>query len=618
VTNGTDTWQYVYDALGNRISTTDNGVTTNYVVDPIGLGNVVGEYDAAGNLTARYNYGFGLLSRTDALGNAAYYTFDAIGSTQQLITAAGAIANSYVYTPFGTTLKNTEPFPNLFQYVGEYGVMNEAHGLEWMRARSYDARHGTFTTPDPIGLLGGDSNHYRYVFNSPTALTDPQGMDCGHLGWSPRGFWLHLYWVHGGYRYEFGPAGGPRPFGPGEHTRTKVGDRTAKPEVLGEDQYDFTAGHGLNCWVVAFWWGFYFCGWGNGPPPAPLPPQEPLNPGGTDISASGDPNQKIGPAGYGSAGFILPDGTFAYRIDFENEATATAPAQQVVITDQLDSNLDWSSFRLTEIGFGDQLIAVPANTQYFETTVSITYNAVSFEVQITAGIDPATGKLQANFYSIDTATGLPPAVNIGFLPPENGTGRGMGYVSYTVNPKADLPDGTEIRNIALISFDGQPAIATNQVDPHDPSQGTDPTKECLNTILSDIQAGNTTSVRGITREINGDILPGVSISIDGIGPVVSDQDGYYEIMATATGNYTVVAHRDGFRDRTQTLSIAGLGPGYAVTCNFQGQSGLIPCAPDIWYALDCVNLWLYPPNPDTGLDIWTALDVINAWLYPVQ
>jgi hypothetical protein len=108
------------------------------------------------------------------------------------------------------------------------------------------------------------------------------------------------------------------------------------------------------------------------------------------------------------------------------------------------------------------------------------------------------------------------------------------------------------------------------------------------------------------------------MTIDGTGPVLSDQDGHYEIMATATGNHTIVAHKDGFRDRTQTISISGLGSGYAVTCNFQGMHGLIPKAPDIWYALDCVNLWLYPPNQDTGLDIWTALDVINAWLYPVQ
>jgi len=103
-----------------------------------------------------------------------------------------------------------------------------------------------------------------------------------------------------------------------------------------------------------------------------------------------------------------------------------------------------------------------------------------------------------------------------------------------------------------------------------------------------------------------------------MAPVVSDQNGQFQIMAAATGNHTVVAHKDGFRDRTQTFSIAGLGQSYAVTCNFQGQYGLIPNAPDMTYALDCVNLWLYPPNPDIGLDMQTASDVINAWLYPVQ
>jgi len=127
-----------------------------------------------------------------------------------------------------------------------------------------------------------------------------------------------------------------------------------------------------------------------------------------------------------------------------------------------------------------------------------------------------------------------------------------------------------------------------------------------------------TPVTGITRDVNGDILSGVSITLDGIGPVVSDQDGYYEIMATATGDYTVTAHKDGFRDRTRAINIAGLGEAYAITCNFQGNYGLIPNAPDMWYALDCVNRWLYPPNPDIGLTMWTALDVVNAWLYPVQ
>ena len=112
----------------------------------------------------------------------------------------------------------------------------------------------------------------------------------------------------------------------------------------------------------------------------------------------------------------------------------------------------------------------------------MTYNGQTFDVEIELSFDSATGQVRAVFQSIDPATRLPPDVLTGFLPPEDGTGRGKGYFSYTVQPKAGLPTGTEIRNVALIRFDGQTIIATNQVDPHDPSQGTDPAKEALNTI----------------------------------------------------------------------------------------------------------------------------------------
>jgi len=100
--------------------------------------------------------------------------------------------------------------------------------------------------------------------------------------------------------------------------------------------------------------------------------------------------------------------------------------------------------------------------------------------------------------------------------------------------------------------------------------------------------------------------------------VVSDQNGYYEVLATSTGSHTLVAHKDGFRDRTQPINVAGLGEAYALTCNFQGNSGLIPNAPTMQYALLCINRWLYPPNPDIGLIMQTVLAVINAWLYPIQ
>src|SRR5262249_37285323 len=70
----------------------------------------------------------------------------------------------------------------------------------------------------------------------------------------------------------------------------------------------------------------------------------------------------------------------------------------------------------------------------------------------------------------------------GFLPPENGTGRGKGYFTYLVQPKAGLPTGTQIRNVAAVVFDANAPITTDQKDDHDPSKGVDPAKQDLITI----------------------------------------------------------------------------------------------------------------------------------------
>ena len=112
----------------------------------------------------------------------------------------------------------------------------------------------------------------------------------------------------------------------------------------------------------------------------------------------------------------------------------------------------------------------------------MTFNGQTFDVQIEAGIRLQTGEVFTTFQSIDPNTQLPPDILTGFLPPENQTGRGIGHVSYTIRPKSNLPTGTQIRNVALITFDSNPAISTDQVDPHEPTKGIDPAKQALNTL----------------------------------------------------------------------------------------------------------------------------------------
>ena len=262
--------------------------------------------------------------------------------------------------------------------------------------------------------------------------------------------------------------------------------------------------------------GFYQCP-DEPPPPPPGGPPGGGGPGGggagggSGAATSQDPNEKFAVSGFGPENWIRGDALIPYRINFENLGLssrdadgnpyteyATAPAQRVTITDQLEADLDWSTLRLTEMGFGDTLVSIPAESTYFSDTVSMTYNGKTFNVELEAGINVATGRVFATFQSIDPNTSLPPDVLTGFLPPEDGTGCGMGHLAYTISLRADLASGTEIRNVALISFDGQTLIATNQIDPHDASAGTDPIKEALTTIDSGAPTSQVTDLPGVS------------------------------------------------------------------------------------------------------------------------
>jgi RHS repeat-associated protein len=169
------TWDYEYDALGNRTASIYNGVRTEYLIDPTGLGNVLAEYDSDGNLIARYIHGLGLETRLDASNSTHYYDFDALGSTTGLTDATGDYLNTYRYLPFGEELAKTETIDNPFEYVGQWGVMDEANDLDFIRARFYSPVEGRFLNADPIGQAGG-INVYQYTTNDPINTLDLSGL----------------------------------------------------------------------------------------------------------------------------------------------------------------------------------------------------------------------------------------------------------------------------------------------------------------------------------------------------------------------------------------------------------------------------------------------------------
>ncbi|MDD3643755.1 MAG: CARDB domain-containing protein, partial [Candidatus Krumholzibacteria bacterium] len=174
-----------------------------------------------------------------------------------------------------------------------------------------------------------------------------------------------------------------------------------------------------------------------------------------------DPNEKFGPTAEGAENFVNQWQDLPYTIYFENVPTASAAAQNVLITDQLDDDLDWRKFRLGEIAFGDVTVQVPENFSYYHTAVTL---ESGYLLEIDAGLNGATGLVHWSFSTVDPATGLPPLdPGAGFLPPNDSTRAGEGHVRFTIRADGESPNGTEISNKALIVFDDNDPIETRTV-----------------------------------------------------------------------------------------------------------------------------------------------------------
>ncbi len=174
---GDFTAAYEYDGLGNRRKATRNGTTTKYVLDILGMSQILMETDNSNNVQNYYVYGLGLISRIKPDNTTRYYHGDFRGSVVAMTDANGAVTHKYQYDEFGTVLQKTEPDENRFRYVGTAGVMYEDSSLVFMRARYYDPEIGRFLSEDPIWSV----NLYPYANNNPVNNVDVNGLEAKGL-----------------------------------------------------------------------------------------------------------------------------------------------------------------------------------------------------------------------------------------------------------------------------------------------------------------------------------------------------------------------------------------------------------------------------------------------------
>jgi hypothetical protein len=177
---------------------------------------------------------------------------------------------------------------------------------------------------------------------------------------------------------------------------------------------------------------------------------------------SRDPNDKVGSLGSGVQQYVTAEEPFRYAIYFENVATATAPAQEVVITDQLDaSKFDLNTFQLGPVSFGkDVVVAPPLGLSEWTTDIDLRPGN-NLIVRVVAALNKTTGLATWRFISLDPATKQPTEDALaGFLPPNQNAPEGDGAVVFTVEAKPNQPTGTEIRNQAQVIFDTNAPIDT--------------------------------------------------------------------------------------------------------------------------------------------------------------
>lgn len=555
-----DSQTYAYDSLGTRWQASVNGETSVFLNDPSGIGWVFAELDDLGTVRNHQVLGLRQVAWIDASGEWFFYGFDRSGHTRLVTDATGQVVNRYSYHAYGVERETVETVPNPCRFGGAYGARTEANGLIFLRHRYYDPALGRFISPDPVGLAGG-LHPYAYAGNDPVNHTDRQGLleavDAIDLLFDEPEEVLEDWWA-------------PDPVDViVDYTVDYVADRSKLPpedveklqnmntignvgrEVLGDDYRLFDtqtrekAEDGLKDTVKEVIKGIYGVLTGDTlldvvkdsvkdnlkeslkpvePDPAPvLDPSiwelahKPIS----ELVTPGDPNEKDGWGSLRQRGVAAAGEELHYIVYFENDPKiATAPAQEVWVTDALSPALDWSSLRLEEIAWGDVLLPVPPDTAEFSQRVTVPDHRPgsdqSWWVDVNATLD-AEGVVRWTFRTLDPDTGdLPEDALAGFLPVNDDSGRGEGHVAFSVRVRPDATLGTSLGNRATIQFDVENPIETGAV---------------VFTLVAQQSSRirNVSVTDGLLILEVEDLLPGIPVTVE----QTPDFTGWHELGTTA-------------------------------------------------------------------------------------
>ena len=170
------TIEYKVDAQNRRVKKIVDGVTQEYYVwmDQTRLLAVLDQNKAVSIL---YSYGpFSHSATSMRKGGITYQMISdpGTGSIRYVVNADTArIVQQLDYDAYGNILRDSNPGFQTLAFAG--GLYDRDTKLVRFGARDYDPQIGRWTTKDPIGFGGGDTNLYGYVMNDPVNFVDPSG-----------------------------------------------------------------------------------------------------------------------------------------------------------------------------------------------------------------------------------------------------------------------------------------------------------------------------------------------------------------------------------------------------------------------------------------------------------
>ena len=174
-----------------------------------------------------------------------------------------------------------------------------------------------------------------------------------------------------------------------------------------------------------------------------------------------DPNEVAGPLGVGEQRYVKPGQEMEYFVYFENAEDVDGTVLDIRVTNPLSKWLDWSTFKMGELVFSNQIDHGLEGLQNGSTEVA--QKGTTYFVRNSVALDDTNGVVTVELHIHDKTTkyGQPEDPYAGILPPNDETGRGEGHFSYKINVRDDVPVGIVITNSATIYFDYNDPIETD-------------------------------------------------------------------------------------------------------------------------------------------------------------